>query len=185
MNSIIGNAGVLGAVAVKAALLYLTAIVGFRIAARRTLADMSPFDFVAAVAIGAIVGRVPNAGDTGYAAGAVTLVVILVAHAITTRFRRFHPISALLDHAPRLLVAHGTVLEQQVRRSGLTRTDIEALLRQRDISDLSQVRYLILEQRGRFSVLREDGSSGAGDLIAPVVAKAGIRPDGERSTVTG
>ncbi|WP_219416410.1 DUF421 domain-containing protein [Pseudonocardia nigra] len=182
MNAIFGDAGLLGSVAAKAALLYLTAVVGFRVAARRSLADMSPFDFVAAVAIGSIVGRVPNASDAGYAAGAVTLVVVLIAHAITARLRHFRPVSALIDHEPRLLVAHGELLQQQVRRSGLTRADIEGLLRERGIGSISQVRYVILEQHGRFSVLREDGTpAGADDLVAPVVAKAGVPPDGEHS----
>jgi uncharacterized membrane protein YcaP (DUF421 family) len=186
MNAIIGDPGLLGGVAAKAALLFLTAVVGFRVAARRTLADMSPFDFVAAVAIGSIVGRVPNSSDTSYAAGAVTLVVVLAAHAITTRFRRFRPVSALIDHSPQLLAAHGEVLRHQLRRSGLTRSDIEALLRQRGIRDLSQVRYVVLEQRGRFSVVLEDGSPrGSDGLFAPVVAKAGLPTAGPAAAAGG
>ena len=50
--------GDLGWVAAKAALLFGVAIIGLRIVARRTLAQLSIYDFVTAVAIGAIVGRV-------------------------------------------------------------------------------------------------------------------------------
>lgn len=35
----------------------------FRVGQRRALADLSPFDFVAAVAVGSIAGLVPNASD--------------------------------------------------------------------------------------------------------------------------
>ncbi|MDP9356486.1 MAG: DUF421 domain-containing protein, partial [Chloroflexota bacterium] len=55
MSYLIGGGAALGWVAVKALLLYLTAVIGFRLGERRTLAEMSPFDFVAAVAVGAIV----------------------------------------------------------------------------------------------------------------------------------
>ena len=41
-------------IAGKAVLLYATAIVGLRLGKRRILAELSPFDFVAAVAVGAI-----------------------------------------------------------------------------------------------------------------------------------
>jgi uncharacterized membrane protein YcaP (DUF421 family) len=71
---------------------------------------MSPFDFVAAVAVGAIVGRVPNASTTSYLAGAVTLATILTVHACITRLRYFPSISSLVDWSPRLLVAHGELL---------------------------------------------------------------------------
>jgi|SRR3954451_24247400 hypothetical protein len=64
------------------ALLYMTAVVGFRLAARRTLAEMNGFDFVAAVAVRAIVGRVPNADETGYPQGMATLVAVLACHAV-------------------------------------------------------------------------------------------------------
>jgi hypothetical protein len=62
---------------IKALLLHVTAVVGFRVASRRTLAEMSPGDFVAAVALEAIVRCVPNAPDTSYLAGATTLVTVL------------------------------------------------------------------------------------------------------------
>ncbi len=60
MEQLIGGVNELGWVAAKALLLYLTAVFGFRLGERRTLAEMSAFDFVAAVAVGAIVGRVPT-----------------------------------------------------------------------------------------------------------------------------
>src|ERR1700722_3311122 len=68
-------------IAGKAVLLFATAIVGLRLGKRRILAELSPFDFVAAVAVGAIVGRIPSASDADYLAGAVTLIAVLFAHA--------------------------------------------------------------------------------------------------------
>jgi hypothetical protein len=55
-------------IAGKAVLLYATAIIGLRLGKRRILAELSPFDFVAAVAVGAIVGRIPSASDADYLA---------------------------------------------------------------------------------------------------------------------
>lgn len=167
MNHIIGNPAELGWTAAKAMLLFMTAIAGFRVAERRTLAQMSPFDFVAAVAVGAIIGRVPNASGTSYAAGAVTLVTVLVAHSVLTRLRRFPAITTLVDHTPRLLVAHGQVLKREMERSGFITADLYALLRSQSISDLSQVRYVIIEQLGTISVIREAGrgSEGDGDVL--------------------
>lgn len=177
---IIGDVSLLGIVAVKAVLLYVTAVVGFRLGERRTLAEMSPFDFVAAVAVGAIVGRIPNAHDTSYLEGAITLVVILAVHSFITRLRRMKPMSGIIDHAPRLLVVKGQVIEPELRRSGFTRADLAGLLRQRNIRDLSEVRYVIFEQRGKVSVIPETGPcSTEGDLLTPVLRKAGRHAAGD------
>jgi uncharacterized membrane protein YcaP (DUF421 family) len=153
MEHLIGGISQLGWVAAKALLLYLTAVVGFRLCKRRTLADLSPFDFVAVVAVGAIIGRVPNATDASYLAGVATLVTVLAAHAVITRLRQFPSIARLIEHSPRVLVSDGHVLEQELRRCGLTRGDLNALLRQEGVQELSEVKYLIFEQRGRVSLV--------------------------------
>lgn len=151
-------------VAVKTLLLYATAVACFRVGERRTLAEMSAFDFVAAVAAGAIVGRVPNAHDAGYLAGATTLVTVLLAHRLTARLR-YRPLFArLIDHPPRLLIADGKVLDAELRHSGLTRQDLYGLLRQQGVDELASVRYAVFEQRGRVSIVRRGATTDA-DLL--------------------
>ncbi len=160
MSHLVGGAGDLGWVALKALLLYLTAVVGFRLGERRTLAQMSPFDFVAAVAVGAIVGRVPNASTTSYLAGAVTLVTVLLVHRVIMRLRYAPRVAHIVEHAPIVLVADGRILESEIRRCGLTLGDLHGQLRQHGIGDLSEVRYVIAEQRGQLSVIRRADHEG-------------------------
>jgi uncharacterized membrane protein YcaP (DUF421 family) len=85
MGHLVGGAGELGWVALKALLLHLTAVLGFRVGQRRTLADLSPVDFVAVVAVGSIVGRAPNASDASYLAGLATLAALLLARWVWVR----------------------------------------------------------------------------------------------------
>ena len=104
MSQVIGGWSALGSVLLKATLLYLTAVFGFRLGERRTLAEMSAFDFVAAVAVGAIVGHVPNSRTMSYLQGAATLIAVLVSHAVIARLRHFPSVASLFDHSPRILV---------------------------------------------------------------------------------
>lgn len=154
MFPLVGGTAQLGWVALKALLLFLTAVFGFRIGERRTLAEMSAFDFVAAVASGAIVGRVPNSTTTSYLEGAVTLITVLLAHQIISRMRQRPWLATLFDHPPRVLIADGHIFDRELRRSGLNRSDLLGLLRQKSITDLSEVRLVVFEQRGQISVMR-------------------------------
>ena len=174
MEHLIGGSGQIGWVAVKALLLYLTAVFGFRLGERRTLAQMSPFDFVAAVAVGAIIGRVPNAEGTSYLAGAATLVTILVAHRAIARLRYVPHIGRFMEHPPRVLVANGEIRDDELRRCGLTRADLYAQLRQQGVGDLVEVGYVIFEPRGQLSIIRRaDGDEPPPHLVRDAVAKAG------------
>jgi uncharacterized membrane protein YcaP (DUF421 family) len=173
MDHLIGDVGELAWVAAKAVLLYLTAVFCLRVGERRTLADLSPFDFVAVAAVGSVVGRLPSASDSSYLAGAATLVAVLVAHGCVLRLRRFPGVAHLLEGEPRLLVAHGKVLEGELRRCGMTESDLHGLLRQRGVGELSEARFVVLEGRGRISVIRDDGRGKAEpELMRDVLSRA-------------
>ncbi|MFC0005578.1 DUF421 domain-containing protein [Micromonospora siamensis] len=158
IDALIGHPGWLGWVALKAFLLYVTAVLGLRVGGRRTLADLSPYDFVAAVAIGAIVGRLPSAPDASYLSGAVTLLAILAAHALITWVRLRPAGRRLIEQGPVVVVARGQVLWGNLHRSGITRSDLDALLREHGVADPAGVHLAVLEGRGRLSVLSRERS---------------------------
>jgi uncharacterized membrane protein YcaP (DUF421 family) len=154
MTELIGHVRGLEWVSVKALLLYLTAVFAFRLGERRTLAEMSAFDFVAAVAVGAIVGRVPNSDTTSYLAGAITLLTVLLCHGIISRLRQFPKMATFFDHPPRILVSKGKVVASELRKSGLTEHDLHGILRERGLLDLEEAQLVIFEQRGKISIIR-------------------------------
>jgi uncharacterized membrane protein YcaP (DUF421 family) len=166
---LIGDASGLGWVAVKAVLLFTVAVIGLRLGERRTLAQLSAFDFAVAVAIGAIIGRGATAADTSFATSAVALVTLLVVHRLVAMGRRHSRVVRLIDHPPRVLA-----------RAGLTHADVYALLRENGVGDLGQVGYLLYETRGTVTVIgagREpgplvrDGLNAAGYRRAPQVRR--------------
>jgi uncharacterized membrane protein YcaP (DUF421 family) len=160
---LIGGASALGWVALKAALLFTVAVVGLRLGERRTIAQLSAFDFAVAVAIGSIIGRGATASDTSFVTSAVALVTFLVAHRVISVLRRHSRAVRLIDHRPRVLVAGGQLRRGELVRAGLTAADVYALLRERGVADLGEVGYLIYEPRGTVTLV------GGGSEPGPVM----------------
>jgi uncharacterized membrane protein YcaP (DUF421 family) len=156
MTWIVGPGADLWHTAVKAVLLFLVAVVGFRFGERRTFAQLAPFDFVAVVSVGAIVGRTATAQDAAFLVGVVALVAVLVTHRVVARLRRHRSVAALVDQPVRLLIAEGRLQDDELRRSGLTRDDVHGALRTRGVVRESDVRYLVYENKGAFSVIGWD-----------------------------
>jgi uncharacterized membrane protein YcaP (DUF421 family) len=156
VSELTGGAGGLGWVAVKAVLLFAVAVIGLRLGERRTLAQLSAFDFAVAVAIGAIIGRGSTASDTSFATSAVALVTFLVAHRVVAILRRYSRAVRLIDHPPRVLVARGELQQGELARAGLTDADVYTLLRERGVGDLGQVGYLLYEPRGATTLIGAD-----------------------------
>src|SRR5919199_6715541 len=151
---------VVAGVAVKAALMYGTALLGLRVAHRRTLAQWTAIDFAAAVAVGAVIGRTALAGSQSYLVGAVALATLLAAHAVVTLARGNRWVGKLVDHRVRVLVAHGQLRRRQLLVCGVTEHDLAAQLRQRGVLDLSQVRYVLYEAKGALTVVPADAPVG-------------------------
>jgi uncharacterized membrane protein YcaP (DUF421 family) len=152
---LLSGAGPLGAAAAKAALMYLVALLGLRVAHRRTLAQWTAIDFAAAVAVGAIVGRTAVASSEPLLIGVVALLTILLAHALVT-FGRYLPwVAKVTDHRVRVLVEHGRLRRRQLLVCGLTENDLFSQLRQQGVYDLGSLRYVLYETKGELTVVPE------------------------------
>jgi len=170
---LVGGAGGLGWVMVKAVLMFAVAVIGLRLGERRTLAQLGAFDFAVAVAIGAIIGRTVTVSSISFATGAVALVTLLAVHRLVAFARRHSRIARMIDHPPRVLVAGGEVQHRELARAGLTAADVYALLRQQGVDDLGQVGYLLYETRGVTTVIGTGGEPGP--LMRDGLSAAGYR----------
>ncbi|TWP37937.1 DUF421 domain-containing protein [Leekyejoonella antrihumi] len=159
MNWFIGNWQHLGGVVGKAVLMYAVAMVGLRAGERRTLAQWRIIDFVAAVAIGAVVGRTAIASTQSFITGAVALVALLVMHRLASGLRRFPTMRRVFDHPLRILVHDGALRDGELRRCGINEDDVSSHLRQQGIGDLNEVKYLIYEATGQLTIVRNDTAS--------------------------
>jgi uncharacterized membrane protein YcaP (DUF421 family) len=173
VSQLFGGAGDLGWVVLKTVLLFATAVAAFRISDRRTLAQLGAFDFAAAVAVGAIIGRTATSPSTSYLTGAVALVGLLTAHRVVTEFRRRAKASRITDQPPRVLVADGTVQDHELAKAGLTTSDLFALLREHQVTSVEEVRYVLYETRGALTVLRAGYPTGP--LLRDGLAAAGYQ----------
>lgn len=53
----LGDERSIGFVAISTTLIYVSVLIGVRLGERRTLTEMTTYDFAAAIALGAIIGR--------------------------------------------------------------------------------------------------------------------------------
>lgn len=139
--------------AVKAAALFLTAAIAFRLSTRRAMAQFAPFDWVVAVAVGAVVGRTATASDASWLTGTAALLSLIGVHQLVTRLRLLPGMHRFIDPPLIVLIYRGRVEEANLRRSGLSPFDLEAVLRQHGYHSPADVHLAILESRGTVSFL--------------------------------
>ncbi len=146
-------------VAASAVMIYLSTVFAIRaVGERRTLTQMTIFDFSVAVALGAVIARTATTASPSYVQGVVAVVALLGAHNVISILRRRFPgTRRLFDRDALVLVRDGRVHDDALRRAHLTVDDLRTVLRERGVPALDEVRLVVLESRGAFSVLRDQG----------------------------
>jgi uncharacterized membrane protein YcaP (DUF421 family) len=146
--------------AVKAIALFITAATAFRLTLRRTIAEFTPFDWVTAVAVGAIVGRTATAAGTSWLTGTAALIALIAVHDIVARLRFIPWIRRLVDPPVRVLIRDGQLDRTNLKRCGLTEEDLDAILRQHGHQTSADIRLALFETRGVVSVFTDHEGSG-------------------------
>ena len=140
---------------VKALALFVTAALAFRLSQRRTIAEFTPFDWVTAVAVGAIIGRVATAADTSWLTGAAALLTLIAAHDVVSRLRFNDRFRRLVDPPVRVLIRDGVIDERNLKRCRITHADLDGVLRQHGCDGPNDVRLALFEARGSVSVFTD------------------------------
>ena len=148
----------LSIVAACTACVYLFVVVLLRIFGRRQLGQLTVLDLIVILLLGSAVETSMIHGDLSLPAGLTSAATLLVLNrAMTVTFLRSGRWNHLVNGGPILLVHHGSVIEEHLRRVGLTQDDLEEGLRSRGYPDTSTVREAVLETDGSISVIDEQG----------------------------
>ncbi len=172
-NWLFGSWPTIGYVACTTVLIYLSTVIGVRLGERRTLADMSAFDFVVAVAMGGIIARTATTRSPTYVQGVTAVLALVVAHRVLSWGRmRSTSVRRVAERRPLLLLWGGRVLPDALRRAHVTEEDLYTVLREHGVRRVADVAAVILESRGAFSVIVR-GTEGVDRALLRAVAPPG------------
>ncbi|XUK68259.1 DUF421 domain-containing protein [Pseudomonas yamanorum] len=147
----------------RAAAIYLVLMVLFKIAGRRSLAELTTFDLVLLMVIGEATQQA-LLGDDFSVTNAVLVIVTLIAIDIGLSLikQRSRAFSRLLDGGPTILVEQGRLLHQRLKHARLDEEDIlEASRSVQGVVDISQIKFAILERNGKISIIPYESAEEA------------------------
>lgn len=152
----------------KAVIVFVVLWAILRIAGRRTLGEMTAFDFVMLLIIGGATQRALTGQDYS-----LTNALILVATFVTIDIALsiVGPQSPLLrrviNATPTILVENGKVLTTRMRRARITEDNIlEAARRHHGLERMDQIKFAILEATGDISIV-PSVVQGTAEVAAP------------------
>ncbi|GEN30647.1 uncharacterized membrane protein YcaP (DUF421 family) [Cerasibacillus quisquiliarum] len=133
------------------ALFILTKLLG-----KTQMSQLTPFDFIAAVVLGELVGNAlfdKNAGITEIGFLIILWGLLLYsAEMITQKYRKSR---FLLEGKPSLVIHKGQIMFEEMKKNKIDIDELKQLLRSKDVFSIREVEYAIMESNGDLSVLKK------------------------------
>lgn len=140
----------------RAVAMYIALIILFKIAGRRSLVDLTTFDFVLLLIIGEATQQALLGDDFSFT-NAVLVITTLIALDVgfSLAKQRFSRLAGLLEDGAMILVENGRPLRRRLSKARLTEGDImETARSDQGIERIEDIRYAILESNGTISIIK-------------------------------
>ncbi|HUQ16966.1 MAG TPA: YetF domain-containing protein [Candidatus Saccharimonadales bacterium] len=131
-----------------------------RVAGKRELGQMTPFDLVVILVIANAVQNAMTGGDNSLIGGVIAAATLTAVNVAVGRWGdRVPMLRRALASEPTLLLQDGKVITANLKKEHIEVEEIEMAARQHGIADLSGVAAAVLEEDGSISIIPKEGGT--------------------------
>jgi uncharacterized membrane protein YcaP (DUF421 family) len=128
---------------------YSFLLVGLRLAGKRELGQLNPFDLVVLLLLSNTVQNAIIGNDNSLSGGVLGATALLIINWIVVRYLYTHPtVARWLEGDADVLIENGKLHDGRMKRELITRSELEAAARRQGIEGLHQVETCRLEIGG-------------------------------------
>lgn len=123
---------------------------------KQTLSNMNFHDFVTAVIMGAIAANLAFNEKMQVTHLIISLIVFTGTSYLLSKLNlKSRKIRLLAEGSPTVLIEGGKVLEENLAKNKITLDSLNQTLRQKEVFDINEVEYALLEVNGQVSIMKK------------------------------
>ncbi|MFL6212581.1 MAG: DUF421 domain-containing protein [Blastocatellia bacterium] len=147
---------------IRPILVYLFLIVGLRLAGKRELAQLNPFDLIVLLTLSNTVQNAIIGNDNSVLGGIIGATTLLVVNYVVVRFFYTHDrLDRVIAGDADVLVDNGQLKEDRLKKELITRAELEAAARRQGFASLDECERAVLEPGGTISFIGKKPSPDA------------------------
>lgn len=148
-------------VIIKTALLYFFAMLVIRLMGKRQAGELQPFELIIAVMIAEVAATPMDGPGIPITYGIVPVIVLLLLHnAIAFVSIKSDKLRAFFSGKPSIVIHKGIICRAELKRLSYNLNDLLEQLRAKDVMNISDVHYAVLETNGELSVMLKPEKRG-------------------------
>lgn len=142
----------------RAAAIYLVLLVLFRVAGRRTLSEMTSFDFVLLLVIGEATQQALLGEDFSLINAVLVIITLIMLDVLISWVtQRSRVAGKLVEGVPMVIVADGEPLHDRMRKARIELADVlEAARQTQGLERVDQIKYAVVETSGGITIIPKE-----------------------------
>jgi uncharacterized membrane protein YcaP (DUF421 family) len=140
---------------IRTAIVYVFLLVGLRLAGKRELSQLNPFDLVVLLLLSNTVQNAIIGNDNSLVGGLVGATTLLLLNGIVVRTLYHYGKLDRLEGKPDALIRNGRILRHHLERELITVAELEAAARRQGIASLAHVNECRLETGGALTFIQK------------------------------
>lgn len=134
---------------IRPILVYLFLIISLRLAGKRELAQLNPFDLVVLMTLSNTVQNAIIGNDNSLLGGLIGAATLLAVNYIVVRFLYTHEtIDRFVEGSPDILIENGQIHHDRLKKELITLTELEEAAHKQGFASLEEIERAVLESGG-------------------------------------
>ena len=139
----------------RAAGIYFALLIILRFAGRRSMSELTIFDFILLLIISEATQQALLGDDFSFTNAALVIITLVTIDVVLSRMKwRWPTFDLWMEGSPTIVVENGVALDSRLRAMHLRVEDIlEAAREKQGLATLAQIKFAIVEKNGKISII--------------------------------
>src|SRR6185436_17676245 len=141
-------------------IVYVFLIIALRLAGKRELAQLNPFDLVVLLMLSNTVQNSIIGEDNSVVGGLIGATTLLTVNYLVARFlNRHETLQRMVEGGTEVLIEKGEMLRDKMEKEAISEAELEAAARRQGVAALEDVDRAVLEPSGSISIIKRKPES--------------------------
>lgn len=159
-------------------LLYFVILFVFRLMGKREIGELSVFDLVVNIMIAEMAVMAIDEKELSLASAIVPIFLLMTIQIFMARLSlKSKKFRDLIDGSPTIIINKGKIDEEAMRKQRYNFDDLLQQLREKDVRNIADVEFAVLEPSGKLSVFERENNQKDGEITLPLIIDGIIQKD--------
>jgi len=144
-------------ISIRTVILYIAIVIIFRLMGKREIGELSILDLVVFIMIAEMaVMAIENTDDPIFHTILPMVILLIIQIVLAIISLRSQRVREWVDGKPTIIIDNGKINETEMKKQRYNFNDLMTQLREKDIKNMADVEFAILEPSGKLSVFKKD-----------------------------